>query len=264
MARLAPGLRQKGPARVQIHLDNVGKQFKTTGEVLRAIDLTIAKGEFVSLLGPSGCGKSTLLRLIAGLDTPTTGTIEVHDVNVPNVRRAMGVVFQDARLLPWRSAADNVTLPLELLHWPREERAARVARVLAMVGLERYADTYPAELSGGMKMRVSLARSLVTAPEMMLLDEPFGALDEITRQGLNDELLKLWQQDRWTALFVTHNIVEAVFLSQRVVVMGRHPGVIRHISEVPFPYPRPAALRTAPEFGRLVGELMGHLERVSQ
>jgi len=249
---------------MQIHLDGVGKHFKTTGEVLRDISLTIARAEFVTLLGPSGCGKSTLLRLIAGLEQPTTGTVAIHEVHSANPRRAMSVVFQDARLLPWRRAAANIGLPLELLRVPSAERAPRIAQDLAMVGLERYARAYPQQLSGGMKMRVSLARALVTSPELLLLDEPFGALDEFTRQALNDELLRLWQQQQFTAVFVTHNLFEAIYLSQRIIVLGRHPGHLSYELAVPFAYPRQAELRTQPEFGRLVADLMGHMERVSQ
>jgi NitT/TauT family transport system ATP-binding protein len=249
---------------MQIHLDDVGKRFKTTGEVLRGITLSIARGEFVTLLGPSGCGKSTLLRLIAGLEQPTSGTLAIHEVHSADPRRAVSMVFQDARLLPWRRAAANVGLPLELLRVAAAERARRIAEVLAMVGLERYARAYPQQLSGGMKMRVSLARALVTRPELLLLDEPFGALDEITRQVLNDELLRLWQQQQFTAVFVTHNLFEALYLSQRIVVLGRHPGHISYELTVPFAYPRQPELRTEPAFGRLVADLMGHLERVSQ
>lgn len=247
---------------MQVTIANLGKRYKSTGEVLREIDLQIGKGEFISILGPSGCGKSTLLRLIAGLESPTTGSLEVQDAAAPNPRQAMSVVFQDPRLLPWRSVRANVELPLELLRRP--ELRPRIADVLEMVGLTRFADTHPDELSGGMKMRVSLARALVTSPELLLLDEPFGALDEITRQALNDELLRLWQQERWTAVFVTHNIFEAIFLSQRIIVMGRHPGVIEHRCEVPFDYPRRPELRTSSAFSELAGDLMGHLERVSQ
>ena len=197
--------------------EGLAKQFPSGVEALRDLNLEISRGQFVSIVGPSGCGKSTFLRLVAGLDAPTSGELRVdgHDP------LGLAFVFQDATLLPWRSVAHNITLPLELR---REDADERVAQTLALVGLTDFAAAYPAQLSGGMRMRVSIARALVTRPQILLLDEPFGALDEITRQRLNEELLHLWQEDRWTGLFVTHNVSEAVFLSQRVLVMSARPG----------------------------------------
>ena len=207
----------------------LNKYFPSGVQALRDLNLEISRGgQFVSIVGPSGCGKSTFLRLVAGLDEPTSGELRVegHDP------LGLAFVFQDATLLPWRSVAHNITLPLELR---REAAAERVAQTLELVGLTDFAAAYPAQLSGGMRMRVSIARALVTRPQILLLDEPFGALDEITRQRLNEELLRLWQEDHWTSLFVTHNVSEAVFLSQRVLVMSARPG--RILADIPIPFP---------------------------
>ena len=211
----------------------LNKYFPSGVQALHDLNLEISRGQFVSIVGPSGCGKSTFLRLVAGLDQPTSGELRVegHDA------LGLAFVFQDATLLPWRSVAHNITLPLELR---REDADERVAQTLELVGLTDFADAYPAQLSGGMRMRVSIARALVTRPQILLLDEPFGALDEITRQRLNEELLRLWQEDHWTSLFVTHNVSEAVFLSQRVLVMSARPGRILADIPIPFPYPRSA------------------------
>jgi NitT/TauT family transport system ATP-binding protein len=227
---------------------NIDKRFPSGVEALSGIDLEIARGQFVSIVGPSGCGKSTFLRLVAGLDEPTGGALTVDGRTPREARRDLldlAFVFQDATLLPWRSVERNIALPLELRG---ETDPDRVDQVLDMVGLADFADAYPAQLSGGMRMRASIARALATRPELLLLDEPFGALDEITRQRLNEELLRLWQQDRWTGLFITHNVYEAVFLSQRVLVMSARPGHILADIKVPFTYPRNPDLRATPEF----------------
>ena len=230
----------------------INKYFPSGVQALRDLNLEIGRGQFVSIVGPSGCGKSTFLRLVAGLDAPTSGELRVegHDP------LGLAFVFQDATLLPWRSVAHNITLPLELR---REDAAERVAQTLELVGLTDFAAAYPAQLSGGMRMRVSIARALVTRPQILLLDEPFGALDEITRQRLNEELLRLWQEDRWTGLFVTHNVSEAVFLSQRVLVMSARPGRILADIPIPFPYPRSPYLRSAPEFIRIANGISRQL-----
>lgn len=230
----------------------LNKYFPSGVQALHGLDLEIGRGQFVSIVGPSGCGKSTFLRLVAGLDEPTSGELRVegHDP------LGLAFVFQDATLLPWRSVAHNITLPLELR---REAAAERVAQTLELVGLTDFAAAYPAQLSGGMRMRVSIARALVTRPQILLLDEPFGALDEITRQRLNEELLRLWQEDHWTSLFVTHNVSEAVFLSQRVLVMSARPGRILADIPIPFPYPRSAYLRSAPEFIRIANGISRQL-----
>ena len=234
--------------------EGLAKRFPSGVQALRDLDLEIGRGQFVSIVGPSGCGKSTFLRLVAGLDAPTGGALRVdgHDP------LGLAFVFQDATLLPWRSVAHNITLPLELR---REAADERVAQTLALVGLTDFAAAYPAQLSGGMRMRVSIARALVTRPQILLLDEPFGALDEITRQRLNEELLRLWREHRWTGLFVTHNVSEAVFLSQRVLVMSVRPGRILADIAIPFPYPRSPYLRSAPEFIRLADGISRQLAR---
>lgn len=230
------------------------KSFPSGVQALCDLNLEISRGQFVSLVGPSGCGKSTFLRLVAGLDAPTSGQLRVGDHDP----LGLAFVFQDATLLPWRSVKRNITLPLELR---READDAHVAQTLALVGLTDFAAAYPAQLSGGMRMRVSIARALVTRPQILLLDEPFGALDEITRQRLNEELLRLWQQDRWTGLFVTHNVSEAVFLSQRVLVLSARPGRILADIPIPFSYPRSPYLRSAPEFLRLANGISRQLAR---
>ena len=230
------------------------KHFPAGVQALRDLNLEISRGQFVSIVGPSGCGKSTFLRLVAGLDAPTSGQLRVSDHDP----LGLAFVFQDATLLPWRSVERNVTLPLELR---RQADDAHVAQTLELVGLTDFAAAYPAQLSGGMRMRVSIARALVTRPQILLLDEPFGALDEITRQRLNEELSRLWQEDRWTGLFVTHNVSEAVFLSQRVLVLSARPGRLLADIPIPFPYPRSPYLRSAPEFIRLVNGISRQLAR---
>jgi NitT/TauT family transport system ATP-binding protein len=210
-------------------LENVDKVFANGTVALRAIDLAVAPGEFVTLLGPSGCGKSTILRLIAGLGSPSTGSTRVFGTD-PVTARAGGrvaYVFQDATLLPWLTVAKNVALPLTLARRPRAEITAAVDRVLRLVGLESHANDLPRQLSGGMRMRASIARALIGEPELLLMDEPFGALDEITRQTLQSELREIWANvPGTTVIFVTHNVFEAAFLATRVVVLGARPGRI--------------------------------------
>jgi NitT/TauT family transport system ATP-binding protein len=245
-----------------VRAEGVWVTFQGTTQALSGLDLQIPRGQFVAIVGPSGCGKSTLLRLIAGLVEPSGGRLTVADAPPRTARQAaarLAFVFQDATLLPWRSVHANVALPLELARRPRHHRREAVERGLAAVGLAEFAGRYPSQLSGGMRMRASLARAFVVEPDLLLLDEPFAALDDITRQALNDELLGLWQRHGWTGVFVTHNIAEAVFLSQRVLVMSRRPGRIVADLRVPFPMPRPSELRTSAEFARLCGEVMSHL-----
>jgi NitT/TauT family transport system ATP-binding protein len=233
---------------------------------LEQLSFEIPQGQFVSIVGPSGCGKSTVLRLVAGLIEPTAGQLTVAG-QPPTARRKaarLSFVFQDATLLPWRSVRDNVALPLELARAARGARLQRAESMLATVGLAEFAGRYPNQLSGGMRMRVSLARALVTEPELLLLDEPFAALDDLTRQLLNEELLNLWSQRRWTGVFVTHNISEAVFLSQRVLVMSPRPGRIAADVEVPFELPRPNELRAQADFARLCGEVMARLREAGR
>ncbi len=235
---------------------------------LAPLGFGVGRGDFVSIVGPSGCGKSTLLRLVAGLLRPTEGTLMIGGRPPQDARRddanALSFVFQQAALLPWRTVAGNVALPLELEGAGRLDRRARVKEMLELVGLAEFARAYPHQLSGGMQMRVSLARALATRPSVLLLDEPFGALDEIARQRLNEELLRLWSHDGFTALFVTHNVYEAAFLSRRVIVMSKRPGRIAADIAVPFDHPRTAALRAEPEFARLCGEIGAALEKGSE
>ena len=226
----------------------VGRTFPDGTEALRGVNLTVDSGEFVSVVGPSGCGKSTLLRLASGLDHPTGGSVRVASSRV-------GYVFQDPTLLPWRTVRKNVELLAELERLPAAERQARVAEVIRLVGLDGFEKHRPRALSGGMRMRTSLARSLVLQPDVFLFDEPFGALDEMSRERLNDELLALFAARGFTALFITHSVPEAVYLSTRVVVMSRRPGEILGDVAVPFGYPRQPELRYSEEFGKVAGEV---------
>ncbi|WP_315735040.1 ABC transporter ATP-binding protein [Bradyrhizobium sp. SZCCHNR1093] len=208
-----------------VRLRGVTKVYESGVAALGPIDLTISKGEFVSLLGPSGCGKSTALRLIAGLASPSGGTVDVAaSASETHPGHRIGFVFQEPTLMPWTSVRDNVGLPLKLAHVPATEARPRIDAALAQVGLPDFADAFPRELSGGMKMRASLARALVTRPDILLMDEPFAALDEITRFRLNNDLLALWRSLNMTVLFVTHSVFESVYLSQRVLVMTARPG----------------------------------------
>jgi NitT/TauT family transport system ATP-binding protein len=227
--------------------ERLGKVFGGGVRALEAIDLTVEPGEFVSLVGPSGCGKSTLLRLIAGLAPPSEGRI-VWPQGAPRPGE-IGFVFQDATLMPWANAFDNVWLPLRLAGKSRAESRGAIEGALRLVGLEGFERNFPRTLSGGMRMRVSIARALVTRPRLLLLDEPFAALDEITRFRLNDDLLKLWRDQGWTVIFVTHSVFEAVYLSTRVVVMSPRPGRVVADMKIDLPHPREAALRTSAAFG---------------
>ncbi|MFN4015739.1 MAG: ABC transporter ATP-binding protein [Reyranella sp.] len=229
-----------------VRVRDVSQIFANGVQALGGASLDIEAGEFLSVLGPSGCGKSTLLRLIAGLAEPTAGTIEW-----PQGRPDLGFVFQEPTLMPWATALANVALPLKLRGVARSERDARAAEALAGVGLKGFERSYPRELSGGMKMRVSIARALVTSPKLLLMDEPFAALDEITRRRLNTDLLELWQRTHFTAVFVTHSVFESVFLSQRIVVMSARPGRLLSELAIPAPYPRSEAFGTSAEYAAL-------------
>ena len=221
---------------------------------VRDVSLSVRRGELISLVGPSGCGKSTLLRMIAGLLSPTDGELRVQSGAVGDSRIAF--VFQDSNLLPWRSVFDNIRLPLELRGVPIDEQRTAVESSLKLIGLKpNDSAKRPRMLSGGMRMRVSLARALVTRPELLLLDEPFAALDDLLRQQLNEELLRIWAEQRWTGIFVTHNVAEAVFLSQRVLVMSKSPGRLVADITVPFEHPRDPELRSSAEFAKLTGEV---------
>ncbi|UYO44906.1 ABC transporter ATP-binding protein [Rhodopseudomonas palustris] len=235
-----------GPA---IELRGVTKTYRTGTLALGPIDLNIGRGEFVSLLGPSGCGKSTALRMIAGLAEPSSGRIEVGTAS-PRSRgeHPIGFVFQEPTLMPWASIRHNVALPLKLAHVASAEIARRVDEVLARVDLSEFADAFPRELSGGMKMRASLARALVTRPDILLMDEPFAALDEITRFRLNDDLLALWRELQMTVVFVTHSVFESVYLSQRVVVMTPRPGRIAASFDIDAPTSRGEEFRLSADY----------------
>jgi NitT/TauT family transport system ATP-binding protein len=239
----------------QVALTGVSKSFGNARPVLNAIDLTVKKGEFVTFLGPSGCGKSTLLKLIAGLTLPTTGEVRVDGMTPKNARETISFIFQDATLLPWRTVRQNAGLGLELEGATRDLRHERSTALLELVGLSQVADAYPRELSGGMKMRVSIARALATNPRLLLMDEPFAALDEISRDRLNEELLRLRAEQDWTTVFVTHSVAEAAFLSTRIVVLAPNPGRIRTIIPVDLPPERTATLRATPEFDALVARV---------
>ncbi|MCU0871195.1 MAG: ABC transporter ATP-binding protein [Pirellulaceae bacterium] len=252
----------------EISAQGVGVVFRGGHTALRDVTFEVRSGEFVSFLGPSGCGKSTLLRMIAGLLAPMSGQIQVAGQSPEAARKnwhRLAYVFQEPNLLPWRSVRDNIRLPLELERMPGDRQAQLVADSLRLIGLTpRDADKRPAMLSGGMKMRVSLARALVTSPHLLLLDEPFGALDDLLRQQLNEELLRIWLQQGWTAVFVTHNVAEAVYLSERILVLGRSPGRVVHEVPVPFGRNRTADLRGEPEFARLCGQVSRWLREASQ
>lgn len=232
-----------------LKLRSVGKTFSNGVAALRNVDMTIRQGDFLSLLGPSGCGKSTALRIIAGLTAPTTGAVEWD--RKPGDASSVGFVFQEPTLLPWASVFDNVWLPLRLKGISRAEAAPAIGGMLERVHLTGFEDAVPRELSGGMKMRVSIARALVTKPRVLLMDEPFAALDEITRFKLNNDLLDLWQDERFTTVFVTHSVFESVFLSTRIVVMAARPGRVYQELAVDAPYPRNETFRTSPGYAAL-------------
>ncbi len=231
-----------------LRLAGISKSFSNGVTALTGIDLMIRSGEFVSLLGPSGCGKSTLLKLIANLIAPTSGTIDwpqsAYDA-MGSAEPALGFVFQEPTLLPWRTVTDNVHLPLLLAGVGKNDARERIDEVLAMVGLTAFADAHPRQLSGGMKMRVSIARALITRPKILLMDEPFAALDEITRIKLNDDLLELFARQGLTVIFVTHSVYESVYLSSRIVVMSARPGQISADIPIEAHYPRNEEYRTS-------------------
>jgi NitT/TauT family transport system ATP-binding protein len=249
VARAKPLLRCRG----------LSKRFSNGTLALKDVDLDVAQHEFLALLGPSGCGKSTLLKLVSGLGEASAGSLDwptsTYDA-AGRPRPDLSFVFQEPTLLPWSTAIANVALPLKLAGVAKPTRLARAGEALAAVGLGGFERAYPRELSGGMKMRVSIARALVTRPRILLMDEPFAALDEITRSRLNDDLLELWRRERFTVIFVTHSVYESVFLAQRIVVMGARPGRIVATIDVAEPYPRHASYRTSPTYA-------AHCEQVS-
>lgn len=245
----ADDARDRPPGGAAVSLRDVTKVYDNGVAALGPLDLTVRGGEFVSLLGPSGCGKSTALRIIAGLSDPTSGTVQVAGRGARGrSRHHIGFVLQEPTLMPWATVRGNVRLPLDLAHVSVAEAAARVNQALAQVGLAEFAEVYPRELSGGMKMRVSLARALVTDPDILLMDEPFAALDEITRFRLNNDLLALWRKLRKTVVFVTHSVFESVYLSQRVLIMTSRPGRIAREFRIDVAEPRGEDFRTSPEY----------------
>ncbi|MBP1805020.1 ABC transporter ATP-binding protein [Rubellimicrobium aerolatum] len=267
MANAASLSRTAGPV---IEAQGVNLVFQTADgpvQALRDVSLSVAKGEFVSFIGPSGCGKTTLLRCVAALETPSSGRLTVNGMDPDAARkaRAYGYVFQAAGLYPWRTIAGNIRLPLEIMGFPRAEQDARVDRVLRLVDLAGFGRKYPWQLSGGMQQRASIARALAFDADILLMDEPFGALDEIVRDRLNEELLGLWARTGKTTLFVTHSIPEAVYLSTKIVVMSPRPGRITDIIDSPLPRERPLDIRESPEFLAVAhrvreGLRAGHIE----
>jgi NitT/TauT family transport system ATP-binding protein len=246
-----------------VHLRDVHKKYSNGTIALNGMSLEVGSHEFISFLGPSGCGKSTALRMIAGLSSISGGTIEwTAKTGIEDARtHDISFVFQEPTLMPWSSVFENVYLPLKLRGESRERARPRVEEALAMVGLSRFANVYPRELSGGMKMRVSIARAMVTRPRLLLMDEPFAALDEMTRIKLNNDLLKLWQEHKFTVIFVTHSVYESVYLSNRVVVMASRPGRVIDEIAIPAPYPRGEAYRESAQYTQLCRETSTSLHR---
>jgi NitT/TauT family transport system ATP-binding protein len=237
------------------HLSQVYASPQGQVEALADVSFQVAPQEFVCLVGPSGCGKSTLLRLMAGLLQPTRGQVCLDGQPLNGPRRQVGIVFQKANLMPWRSVSDNVVLPLELAGVPRQQALARAEALIKLVGLTGFERARPRDLSGGMEQRVAIARALIHDPEILLLDEPFGALDAMTRERMSAELLRIWEASRKTVVMVTHNIQEAVFLADRVLVLSPRPGRIRATFDIPLPRPRDVAVQFTMLFGELAGQV---------
>ncbi|WP_243344446.1 ABC transporter ATP-binding protein [Anaerococcus sp. AGMB09787] len=243
---------------VKLKIDNVYKEYTTRkGKViaLNGVNLDIKENEFICVVGPSGCGKSTLLNNIAGLDTPTSGTIYLDGKPIEGTGVERGVVFQQYALFPWRTVLKNVMFGLEIKNVPKDEAEQIARKYIKSVGLEGFEDSYPKELSGGMKQRVAIARAYAVNPEVLLMDEPFGALDAQTRVQLQQELLNTWQNEKKTCFFITHDVEEAVILAQRVVIMSARPGRIKRIVDIDIPYPRTQEIKTSPRFVELKNEI---------
>lgn len=251
---------------IEIQVEDVSMSFKDNQgndvKALSHVDLDIKKGEFISLLGPSGCGKTTLLRIIADLLDPTEGSVHVGGLTPREVRlqQKFGIVFQSPVLYEWRTIRKNVELPLEIMHFDKKERDAWVDEMLNLVGLSKFAEHYPGQLSGGMQQRVGIARALAIRPEILLMDEPFSALDEFTKEKLHEDLLRIWRQTNKTIVFVTHNIAEAVFLSDRVCVLSPHPGRLSAVVDIDLPRPRSLDIRDTPRFSELVSKVRNSFE----
>ena len=253
----------------EIRIENLSIHFpdKNGGEpvvALQNVSLNIRQGEFVSFVGPSGCGKTTLLRTIADLQQPSSGKVTVRGQSPREIRlqKKYGIVFQNPVLYDWRTVRRNICMPMELMGVPKKQRTATVSEMLEMVGLYNFGRKYPHQLSGGMQQRVGIARALAIKPEILLMDEPFSALDEFTKEKLNEDLLTIWSKTNKTILFVTHNISEAVFLSDRIVVLSPHPGRVSAIVDVALPRPRSLATKSMPEFGALVATVRNSFEGV--
>lgn len=252
----------------EIMLKDIGMVYRTNDgrdvTALTGVTLDIEKGEFVSLVGPSGCGKTTLLRIIADLLTPSSGDIKIsgespHDARL---KRRYGIVFQSAVLYEWRTVKKNIMLPLEIMHVPLKEQSERAEKMLELVGLTEFANHYPHQLSGGMQQRVGIARALAIQPEILLMDEPFSALDEFTREKLHIDLLKIWRKTNKTIVFVTHNIQESVFLSDKVCVLSPHPGRLSAVVDINLPRPRTMEMKSTPELTELVAKVRNSFEGV--
>lgn len=248
----------------EIMLKNVGMEYENGVTALTNVSIDIKKGEFVSLLGPSGCGKTTLLRIIADLLKPTSGEVSVGGETPTEARlkRKYGIVFQSPVLYDWRTVKKNVMLPMEILKVPKAQREERAMQMLELVGLKDFADRYPKQLSGGMQQRVGIARALAIQPEILLMDEPFSALDEFTREKLHEDLLRIWRKTNKTIVFVTHNIAESVFLSDRVCVLSPHPGRLSALIDIDLPRPRTAEIKNTIEFTDYVAKIRGSFEGV--
>lgn len=252
----------------EIMLRDIGMVYKTNDgrdvTALTGVSMDIDKGEFISLVGPSGCGKTTLLRIIADLLTPTSGEISIAGETPRDARlkRRYGIVFQSAVLYEWRTVKKNIMMPLEIMHVPLKEREDRAMKMLELVGLSEFADHYPNQLSGGMQQRVGIARALAIQPEILLMDEPFSALDEFTREKLHADLLKIWRKTNKTIIFVTHNIQESVFLSDKVCVLSPHPGRLSAIVDIDLPRPRTMEMKNTAEFTNLVAKVRNSFEGV--
>jgi len=252
----------------EIQIKNVSMTYPVNnGEdvvALNDVSLDIHEGEFISLLGPSGCGKTTLLRIIADLLQPTSGSVSIRGQSPRDIRmqKKYGIVFQSPVLYDWRTVRRNICMPMEIMGIPKKERTSRINQMLELVGLTSFGDHYPYQLSGGMQQRVGIARALAIQPEILLMDEPFSALDEFTREKLNEDLLRIWSKTNKTVIFVTHNISESVFLSDRVCVLSPHPGRLSAIVDIDLPRPRTQAIRETPEFFALVSRIRNGFEGV--
>lgn len=251
---------------VEIKIDDVCMSFKDNNsndvQALNRINLAIKKGEFVALLGPSGCGKTTLLRTIADLLEPTSGKVRISGMTPKEIRlqQKFGIVFQNPVLFEWRTVKKNVELPLEIMYWSKEERRKQADRMLDLVGLTKFADHYPKQLSGGMQQRVGIARAFGIKPNILLMDEPFSALDEFTKEKLHDDLLKIWRETNKTVIFVTHNIQEAVYLSDKVCVLSPHPGRLSAVVDIDLPRPRTIGMKDSIHFTELVAKVRNSFE----